>query len=227
MWEFLDKAIYINLDHRQDRRQNMEKFFKDASIPDSKVVRFSAIRHPVGMVGCGKSHIGALKLALQNNWGNILILEDDMEWIDFEQNYPKLEEVLQSNWDVCMLTGRYLDMDPPKIKMALHTNAYIVKKEYISTLLANFEEGQKILTTPKLSFMPKDIRKETMMKDHFHHIDVYWCKLQHKDNWVGMYPQMCQQIMTYSDINGQVMQVLNSYGDENGIFKQYILDRLV
>ena len=27
MWEFVDKVVYINLDHREDRRQVMQKFF--------------------------------------------------------------------------------------------------------------------------------------------------------------------------------------------------------
>jgi hypothetical protein len=37
MWDFVDKVIYINLDHRQDRRDIMTKFFENAKIPLEKV----------------------------------------------------------------------------------------------------------------------------------------------------------------------------------------------
>ncbi|NDB81832.1 MAG: glycosyl hydrolase family 25, partial [Alphaproteobacteria bacterium] len=44
MWEFVDKVIYINLDHRQDRRDIMKLFFEKGQIPEDKIVRFPAIK---------------------------------------------------------------------------------------------------------------------------------------------------------------------------------------
>ena len=216
MWEFVDKIIYINLDHRQDRRDNMSKFFQEGQIPLEKVVRFPAIKHDIGMVGCGKSHVGVLKMAMEQQWGNILVLEDDVEWINFEESYKKLESLVTSRtWDVCMITGRYLDIEDPKVNIAIHTNGYIVAKHYIPKLRNNFEEGQKNLLDPfKFSFQ-KIHMKELIMADHKHHIDVYWCKLQKTDNWICVYPQMCSQIDTYSDINGCVMKVPNGITNAN------------
>lgn len=223
MWEFVDKVVYINLDHRQDRRENMMKFFQEAQIPSEKIVRFSAIRNIIGMVGCGKSHIGVLKMAKELGWGNVLVLEDDIEWTNFKEDYPKLEALVHSRpWDVCMITGRYLDIEDFKVNIALHTNAYIVAKHYTPTLLDNFETGQKKLLEPfKLSFQKLHM-KEIVMADHKHHIDIYWCKLQKKDNWICMNPQMCSQINSYSDINESVMKVSN--GITNGLsISKYII----
>jgi glycosyl transferase family 25 len=90
MWEFIDKVIYINLDHREDRRKIMDTFFEKGNIPTEKIVRFSAIRAKKG-VGCLRSHAGALSMAKENGWKNVLILEDDLEWLDFENGYKQLE----------------------------------------------------------------------------------------------------------------------------------------
>jgi len=223
MWEFLDKVIYINLDHRQDRRDNMERFFQEGSIPSEKIVRFSAIKHDIGMVGCGQSHIGVLKMAKDNGWGNVLVLEDDIEWINFQEDYLKLETLVSSQtWDVCMLTGRYLDVQDSKVTMALHTNAYIVARHYIPVLLDNFITGQTNLLKPyKLSFQKINM-KNRIMADHIHHIDVYWCKLQKQDTWICMNPHMCSQIASYSDINGSVMKVPNGGINEISVLKSMI-----
>jgi hypothetical protein len=209
MWEFIDKACYINLDHRTDRKEAMLNFFKTAGIPGEKVQRIPAAYTPHnGMIGCAKSHIAALELAKANNWKSVLITEDDLEWVNFEDNYPKLEELLSSTkWDVCMLTGYYLLTTPPKISSAIYTNAYIVQNHYYDTLIQNMKES--------LSLKEETLRKEKVpwlkatlhpLYKHIYNVDVYWIKLQLRDNWIAMVPIMCQQIECYSDINNKIMR---------------------
>jgi glycosyl transferase family 25 len=220
MWGFVDKVVYINLDHRQDRRDTMMKFFQEGGIPSEKIIRFPAIRHEIGMIGCGQSHIGVLRMAKEKGWGNILVLEDDIEWIDFKESYLKLESLVSSQtWDVCMLTGRYLNVQDVKVNIALHTNAYIVAKHYVPTLLDNFETGQRKLLEPFRLPFQKINMKQRAMADHIHHIDVYWCKLQKEDTWICMNPQMCSQTESYSDINGAVMKVPNGVINETSVLK--------
>ena len=211
MWEFVDKVVYINLDHREDRRILMKKFFEEGQIPNEKVERFSAIRHKVGIVGCAMGHIAILKRAKAEGWKSVLILEDDMQWIDFDNNYKKLENLVTSNtWDVCMLGGLYLEATPPKVHIAVCTNAYIVKSHYYDTLLENFETGlrKKLDVRPPRFFA----KTEKSMKEYYErvnsmnqfNVDVYWFKLQLKDNWIGMMDPMCDQAPTYSDIYNEV-----------------------
>lgn len=205
MWEFIDKAVYINLDHREDRRQIMNHFFQDAKIPLEKVERFSAIRHSIGIVGCAMGHIEILKKAKREGWKSVLILEDDMRCVDIDTNYPKLEQLVNSqSWDVCMLTGLYMESSPPKVNIAFCTNAYIVKSHYYDTLLDNFETGlRKKLETPLfLGFRryAKEKRESYINKRNQYNVDVYWFKLQMRDNWIAMFPPMCEQLNTYSDI---------------------------
>jgi glycosyl transferase family 25 len=209
MWDFIDKAIYINLDHREDRRQIMKKFFEDGKIPAEKVERFSAIKDDIGLVGCAMSHIAILKMAKQENWKRVLILEDDLEWDNFDSRYPELESLVNSQtWDVCMLGGLYIEHQLPKIKMAVCTNAYIVQSHYYDTLLDNFESGLKKKLDVNLNFpmfpiltesTKKKIIKDRISSQNQFNVDTYWFKLQERDNWIGTEP-MFQQLNTFSDI---------------------------
>lgn len=50
MWEFVDKIVYINLDHREDRRTIMNTFFDKGNIPEEKIHRFSAVKDLNGII---------------------------------------------------------------------------------------------------------------------------------------------------------------------------------
>lgn len=189
MWEFIDKIIYINLDSRQDRRDIMKRFFEEGKIPEDKIVRFPAIKQRKG-IGCLKSHTGALQMAKDNGWKNILILEDDLEWLNFEEGYTKLEELIQlPKWDVIQLVGWYVKYDLPRIFYTLNAGAYLVNTSYYDTLLQNRYESLRKITGV-----------ETFWKSgSLYTADVYWNKLAEKDHWYGIYPCMCRQVNTYSD----------------------------
>ena len=210
MWEFIDKAVYINLDHRQDRRDTMLQFFKTAGIPDEKIQRIPAVYTPHnGLIGCAKSHISALETAKLNKWKAVLIAEDDLEWINFDENYKNLEKLISStaNWDVCMLTGLFMKVTPPKINMAVYTNCYIIQQHYYDTLIQNMKEGLRLkedtLQKEKLSWTKTTLHP---LYKHIYNVDVYWIHLQIKDNWIGIIPQMCKQTQSYSDINKDIIQ---------------------
>jgi hypothetical protein len=109
-----------------------------------------------------------------------------------------------------MLGGFYIDTDPPRIKAAFCTNAYIVSSHYYDRLLENFEYGlSQKLNKPKsnLSWIDPLKRENAYNKlvdaDNVHNVDVYWMKLQQKDNWVGIIQPMIDQVVSFSDIYGQ------------------------
>jgi len=199
MWEFVDKVVYINLDYRTDRHISMEKFFEAGKIPQEKVVRFSAIQHEVGPVGAYMSHIAALKLAKSNAWNRVLILEDDVMWKNFENDYERLCKLIESQtWDVCMLGGVYIDTTPPKINASFSGYSYIVQSHYYDTLLLNMEEGLRkrfefANGMRRISFRPTN-KAEYLhrLKNNWYALDVYWMKLQLRDNWIGMIEPMCE-----------------------------------
>jgi len=176
----------------------MEKFFEAGKIPQEKVMRFSAIQHEVGPVGAYMSHIAVLKLAKANAWNRVLILEDDVMWKNFESDYERLCKLIETpKWDVCMLGGTYIETTPPKINASFSGYSYIVQSHYYDTLLNNMEEGLRkrfefAAQTRRLSFRPKNNDYLDRLKNNWYALDVYWIKLQIRDNWIGMIEPMCE-----------------------------------
>jgi glycosyl transferase family 25 len=56
----IDKIVYINLDKRPDRKEEIEN---ELNSFDLKYIRYKAIEHDMGIVGCGYSHLNVLKMA--------------------------------------------------------------------------------------------------------------------------------------------------------------------
>ena len=99
----IEKVVYINLAKRVDRRQHMEQILAEYNIPAE---RFEAIEHPNGLYGCGTSHLAVLKMARDNGWRNVLIMEDDIVFNVSSQSFDKKMERLfveGPEFDVCML----------------------------------------------------------------------------------------------------------------------------
>ena len=190
MWEFIDKIIYINLDHRQDRRDIMKKFFEQGQVPSDKIIRLPATRKGKGYIGCLESHTRAIKMAKDNEWKNVLILEDDLEWLEFEKGYSQLEELIKlPKWDVIQLVGWYVKHDLPRIYHTLNAGAYLVNGHYFDKLIKNRLESLRKITSIEMLY--KSASPYTA--------DVYWNKLAATDNWYGVYPCICHQVVSYSD----------------------------
>ena len=227
MWEFIDKIVYINLDKRTDRKDSMLQFFNSGHIPDDKIIRFPAIQQEVGIIGCSQSHIGVLRMAKQNNWKNVLILEDDIEWHNFESNYAELKDVMDKNWDVCMLGGVWLETEENKVKLAILAHAYIVRDHYYDTLISNMSEGLTLLVTkPHLSFR-KNIYHYLIKTDIIHAPDLYWTRLQQKDNWIKLCDNMCNQKYNYSNNVNSYIDPQNISNDTKQNLAYYIKSHLL
>ena len=189
MFEFIEKVIYINLEHRTDRRQQIEEVL--SNIPQEKILRFNAIKHQRGNIGCTMSHIAVLEMAIQNKWKNYLVVEDDAVWSSTD-SYQLLLELIQKPHDVIQLGSTYTEYDKEtyKTSKAWTTTAYIVQEHYYQTLLQNFREGLDHLI-------------KTGLGHHFA-IDVYMGHLQRKDHWYVVVPSLIIQRPGYSDIEKHV-----------------------
>jgi len=191
----IEQVVYINLDHRTDRRQQIEKELH--KIPCQNVQRFSAIRDPHGDVGCSKSHVQVLKLAIQSGWKNVLILEDDM--VFREEKWDLLFEKMTS-YDVIVLGGMLPEYNKDSLKLTkcYGTGAYLVNSSYYRTLLSNFEESLKNLKSsyyPKKEFFWGRPRAKYIPA---YTLDQYWNRLQQRDNWFLV--QMMYSPPSFSDI---------------------------
>ena len=192
---FAEKIVYINLAHRTDRNEHILKNLD--MIDKDKILRFDATLDSNGAIGCYKSHIGVLELAIKNQWKNYVVFEDDMLWKDFSTRYPILEKLVEKPYDVIMLGASQceIEKDTGRLLKGFGTHGYIVAQHYYETLLANTKEGLK---------KPSEDYKQYAM-------DVYWSNLRERDNWYTVSPPLCIQGKNYSDIEGKLVDYTYLY----------------
>jgi len=190
--ESIKYAFYINLEHRKDRKIHVEEQLKTIGIQAN---RFNAIRLPNGALGCSMSHLKCLEIAKENDWEHILIVEDDIKFLNPELFITQLNKFLKlhSDWDVVLIAGNNLppheimDDSCVKVSQCQTTTGYIVKNHYYNTLIDNIRNGiTNLIKEPKKHFL--------------YAIDKNWFKLQQKDNWYLITPLTVTQREDYSDI---------------------------
>jgi glycosyl transferase family 25 len=197
LFDFIDKVIYINLADRVDRKESITKQLK--YFPDGKVIRFNAIKDSPGYIGCSKSHIAALEMAIQHDWQNVLIVEDDMVWKNFNKGYTVLQNLVKKPYDVILLGAPNPQHDKNSLKLlnGQTCTAYLVNKHYFKTLLHNFKEGlHNLINTNKYDKYA---------------IDQYWKNLQNTHNWYVIEPPLSIQKESYSDIHHVVVNYENQF----------------
>lgn len=184
----IDAILYINLKHRIDRKRHiLHEIRKISNIIN--IHRIDAIKRDNGALGCGLSHIKALEYALHHEWKTVLILEDDFTCKSSIKDYIRLFEY---DFDVGLLSHnelRYYDTDNEHVKRVIFSqtaSAYIIKRDYIPTLLQNMREA--------MDDMEKNGRR------HENCIDIHWNSLQLKDKWYALYPSIGYQYGNHSDI---------------------------
>lgn len=199
--EILNKQhFYINLDKRVDRKEKVEKELIDFGFTSPN--RISAIENKIGLVGCALSHIKCLEEAKKNNWSHVLILEDDIYFIDKERCKNLIEKYIDYNYDVLFLgawirDNEYskIDNNLLKINKAITTHSYIVKSHYYDKLIENFREGSEL--------------KNNNPNNEQYNIDNYWNNLQSIDRWYCLKPIMCSQYDDYSDNFNSIREMDN------------------
>jgi len=188
----IDKVIYINLDHRYDRREELESELERYGLK-SISERFSAIKDDFGALGCAKSQLAVLRNALDQNYQRILILEDDFTFLvsaeEFREEIDKLDTI---EFDVCMLSyncPRYEDSVYPflkKVIIAGTASGYIVDARYYETLIGVFEDSVNALESTRI--------------EHLYAVDVIWQQLQPSSDWYRFTTRIGKQRHSYSDI---------------------------
>jgi GR25 family glycosyltransferase involved in LPS biosynthesis len=196
----IDKIIYINLERRKDRKENIENELNNYGL---NFERYEANEIKVGYcqspVGCTISHLNVLKLARERNYKNILILEDDFTFLVSKEEFEnQLTLFFNENIDynVCMLSYNLNDSEKTNydfIVKALDVqtaSGYIVNSNYYDKLIALYEWSH-----PKLS--------ET--GEHWIYAsDMVWKRYQRDDKFYCFTLRIGKQMAGYSD-NSQML----------------------
>ena len=203
--ESIDAILYINLSHRNDRKEHILFELEKCSVDSSKIHRIDAVHRTPGALGCGLSHIKALTEAFSHpEWNTVLILEDDFTFRSDSEMNNKIKQLCTSHsfFDVGLLSYnpefvKYKDTSIPSIKKILYSqtaSAYIIRRHYIPTLLQNMKAATYDM--------------ERFGKRHENCIDIHWAKLQPSGHWYGIFPAIGHQYDNYSDIEHRI----TSYG---------------
>jgi glycosyl transferase family 25 len=190
--ENIKHAFYINLESRTDRKQHVETQLHNIGI---SATRFNAIKLTNGAIGCSMSHLKCLEIAKENKWDHVMILEDDILFLNPNVFKNQLNKFLQNykDFDVLLIAGNnvppYQKIDDCCIKVyrCQTTTGYIVQKHYYDTLINNIKEGVKQL----IKYPEQHV---------VYAIDKYWFRLQEIDNWFLITPLTVTQREDYSDI---------------------------
>ena len=201
----LKNVYYINLEKRKDRKELVENELNELGW---EYKRFNAIKTTNGQVGCTMSHLKLIQLAKEKDLDYIVIVEDDIQFMRKSWYNKKITEIISNsntkfssritnNFDVFLLGGNLrppigkINEDIYRITNSFTTTGYIVKKHYYDTLINNFKNGLELL-----------LRNPHLAKADYnpYALDVYWMKLQAKDNWLIIMPRTITQRPIYSDI---------------------------
>jgi GR25 family glycosyltransferase involved in LPS biosynthesis len=204
----IDNIFIINLAHRNDRKEHMINEMKKQNISNYEF--FDAVKpslnevnewnsnycnhvkkdvHPlkfdnyrIGCLGCMKSHIEVIKLSLERNYNNILILEDDTKFIDnFFKVFEYIEQI-NNDYDMLYLSGSHIGLTEykgkniRKISNTLTTGSYLITKNVMIYILNHINNYDKEI-------------------DSF-----YACDIQKKYNCYVVHPHITKQQEGYSDI---------------------------
>jgi GR25 family glycosyltransferase involved in LPS biosynthesis len=164
--DFISAGFYINLDYRTDRNQHMIDELTNHNLIDV-VKRFSAVKAfdkteyirnddskmLSATLAAAESHKQIIKIAKENNYENVLILEDDAKFYNTE-NYKGIDVIESAldqlskidNWEIFFLGSNLHDTElnlisPNLIKCdcCVSTQAYILNKSTYDIILNQTE----------------------------------------------------------------------------------------
>ena len=193
----IKNAFFINLEHRTDRKEHVEMELNKLGI---QATRFNAIKMKNGALGCSLSHLKILEEAKKNALSHVLILEDDIVFLDvelFKTQFNKFLNLHGNKWDVILFAGNnmppYETVDDTCVKVSRcqTTTGYLVNGHYIDKLASNVKMGITYLLNK-----PDERTKYA--------IDKFWFALQNVDKWFLITPLTVVQEEGYSDIEQKV-----------------------
>jgi GR25 family glycosyltransferase involved in LPS biosynthesis len=190
----ISKVYFINLDHRIDRKEHIEKLLTDSDLIDISERVPAIYNKSLPHAGCVLSHILTIEKFIESNEQYCLILEDDfitdnINTLKIDINKLFIDKI---DFDIVQLAGNHIQLHDcehtylKKVTDSQTTSAYIISKNFANTLLNNFRESYKLISD--------------FGRRHEYCLDIYWKKLQPISKWYCYLPALGYQMDSYSDI---------------------------
>jgi GR25 family glycosyltransferase involved in LPS biosynthesis len=194
--EQIARMVYINLDRRTDRKEAIEEEFRRMELT---VERFPAIEKNPGMLGCHLSHIAVLKKARDLGVPNILIFEDDFQFVEEKDVvYSQLKQFFEQkiDYDVLFLAYNIFESSLVNELVSRTTNAqtaagYLVNHRFYNTLIENLETAYPLLEKTNAHWMYLN--------------DQCWKTLQKTHTFLFFNIRLGRQRPSYSDLSQRFM----------------------
>jgi hypothetical protein len=191
--KYFDHIYCINLDRRSDRWEECVKIFDKHNL---SVERFSAIdgntiNNPTkllpGEYGILSTHIELIKDAKNKGYKNILILEDDVEFIDnLNEMFDSIKEQIPNDWVMLYLSGNHvggslqISENVFQIFHSFAIHSFAIKSELFDLIINGLPRYKKA-------------------------VDVFYAELQSLFPSYVIRPHLSWQRENFSDIQGGIM----------------------
>lgn len=191
MVEYIKKIIYINLEHRVDRKEEIEIELNKYGLLSE---RYNATFNNKNGIGSLTSHLGVLKNAKKNAYKNVLILEDDFMFnVDKDEFNAKIALLFNTiDFDVCMLSYNLIHGDLCKehpfltrVYDAHNAGGYLVNESIYDQLIELYEYALPLLEHTG---------------EHWNYTnDQIWKRLQKTAKWYCFTERLGIQRSSFSD----------------------------
>lgn len=194
MNDYFGDVLYINIDERTDRKEEIEEQLNKMDI---KFKRFDAVKGEKGdlnCIGCLCSHLEVLTYAKNNNLKNILIFEDDFSFIiSKEEFWNEIKTFFDKNIDYDVLMFSYdlkkmseFDEQLYKVIEAQTASGYLVNCKFYDVLIELFSNSLHML--------------RFTYKHWLYATDQCWKQLQPTSKWYAFKNRIGIQRPSYSDL---------------------------
>ena len=199
----IHQILYINLDKRKDRMNEIIDEFQKLGVNPSDLIRIPAVYTPEnGAIGCFMSHIKALQKSIFDFPGqNILICEDDLHFpFSAEETLEKMrnfvKDPLFDRRDVWMISNNpnkmedTHDSDVKRLIEAQMSSGYVANTKYLKKILDEYLQALKAF-------------QESGKWSWEYCNDQCWKPLQKVDKWYSIKPNIGVQRESFSDIENK------------------------
>jgi hypothetical protein len=190
-------AFYINLDGSIERKDNTERELQNIGLRVGlDYTRFPGILRQPGYLGCHESHQKVQEVAIKAAHQWTMFCEDDIQFLDPPNTLSRIKQAMQAVPDAKVFilgtnAGNYTPVEPHipglySVTQSQTMSGYLVRRDYLPTLLANMKEGLELLKVSR--------------NTNAHMCDMYWKRLQGEGWYTFLEPRIAVQRPGWSDI---------------------------